>query len=317
MLTHDTKQIPVGRGGASGKSAILLANIGALAATFVWGLSFVSTKVLTDHGLHPIEIYLYRFIIAYVILLAFSHKKLFSYSIRDELLFVALGLTGGSVYFIAENIAVTRTLVANVSLLTSLTPIITVFMMGILYKNERPSRWIVLGSMVALVGVGFVVIGGSADGVEIHPVGDLLALAAAFCFSIYSLILKRVNAHYSTIFITRKTFFYGVLTALPFTAVEPGHAPLSVLTEPSVVVNILFLAIFCSVMGFALMAQAVKVIGPVTTNNYLYVQPIVTLIAGWVILHQSVGWTGWIGCLLIIGGLWVGEELTRRFNNRI
>lgn len=316
MLSNDTQQAVSGRSGAANRSKILLANLGALGATVVWGMSFVSTKVLTEHGLHPIEIYLYRFILAYLILLAVCHKKLFSYSVRDELLFVVLGLTGGSLYFIAENIAVTQTLVANVSLLTSLTPIITVFLVGILYKNERPSRWVVMGSMVALLGVGFVVFGGSASGVEVHPLGDILALSAAFCFSIYSLVLKKINAHYSTMFITRKTFFYGVLTALPFTFMEPSHAPFDTLLNTSVIVNILFLALFCSVMGFALMAQAVKVIGPVTTNNYLYVQPIVTLLAGWIILHQAVGWTGWLGCLLIIGGLWLGEELTRRFNHK-
>ena len=301
---------------STSRSKFMLAHVGALAATLVWGLSFVSTKVLTEHGLRPIEIYLYRFIIAYVILLAICHKKLFSYSLRDELLFVVLGMTGGSIYFIAENIAVTKTLVANVSLLTSLTPIITVFLVGCIYKSERPSLWVVLGSLIAIVGVGFVVLGGSQSGLEVHPLGDMLALAAAFSFSIYSLVLKKINANYSTFFITRKTFFYGIITALPFIAIEPSHAPLSTLCNINVLLNILFLGLFCSLMGFALMAQAVKVIGPVKANNYLYIQPIVTLIAGWVILHQNVGWTGWIGCALIIGGLWLGEELTRRYSTR-
>ncbi|MDE5608675.1 MAG: DMT family transporter [Muribaculaceae bacterium] len=301
---------------ATSKSKVLLAHFGALAATLVWGLSFVSTKVLTDKGLHPIEIYLYRFILAYIILLIICHKKIFAYSLRDELLFVVLGLTGGSLYFIAENIAVTKTLVANVSLLTSLTPIITVFLVGCMYKSERPSKWIVLGSLIAIIGVAFVVLGASSTGIEVHPLGDFLALAAAFSFSIYSLVLKKINANYTTLFITRKTFFYGILTALPFLALEPSHAPLSVLGDPKVLINILFLGVFCSLMGFALMAQAVKVIGPVKANSYLYVQPIVTLLAGLFILHQTVGWTGWTGCALIIGGLWLGEELTRRYSEK-
>ncbi|MBD5213262.1 MAG: DMT family transporter [Bacteroidales bacterium] len=301
---------------ATSKSKVLLAHVGALFATLVWGLSFVSTKVLTDYELHPIEIYLYRFALAYLILLMICNKKIFSYSLRDELLFVVLGLTGGSLYFIAENIAVTRTLVANVSLLTSLTPIITVFLVGCIYKSERPSKWIVVGSMIAIVGVAFVVLGGSSGSIEVHPLGDMLALAAAFSFSIYSLVLKKINANYSTLFITRKTFFYGILTALPFLALEPSHAPLGVLCNAKVLVNILFLGLFCSLMGFALMAQAVKVIGPVKANSYLYGQPIVTLLAGLFILHQSVGWTGWTGCALIIGGLWLGEELTRRFSKK-
>lgn len=312
-MLSDTSQAPTAPRGGTNKSKLLLAHLGALAATFVWGLSFVSTKVLTDYQLNPIEIYIYRFVIAYVLLLAFCHKQIMSYSWRDELLFLVLGLAGGSIYFIAENIAVTRTTVANVSLLTSLTPIITVFLVGAIYKSERPSKWIVGGSFIAIIGVVFVVFGASATGAELHPIGDILALLAAVSFSIYSIVLKKINANYTTFFITRKTFFYGIITALPFIAIEPDHAPLSVLLEKPVMLNMLFLALFCSVMSYIFMAQAIKVIGPVKTNNYLYLQPVVTLIAGGIILHQHVGWTGWTGCFLIIGGLWLGEELTRRY----
>lgn len=84
------------------------------------GLSFISTRVLLDNGLHPIEIYIYRSLIAYLALLAICHKRLLANNLKDELLFVLCGIVAGSVYFISENIALQYTLVSNVSLITSL-----------------------------------------------------------------------------------------------------------------------------------------------------------------------------------------------------
>lgn len=53
-----------------------IAHIGAFITVAVWGTSFLSTKVLmTDGGLSPVEVYIYRFILAYLILLAFTFKK--------------------------------------------------------------------------------------------------------------------------------------------------------------------------------------------------------------------------------------------------
>ena len=71
---------------------MLLAHLGALLAVTMWGVSFVSTKVLLDNGMNPVEVYVYRFVIAYVLVLCFCHKRLMSHSWRDEMLFAVCGL---------------------------------------------------------------------------------------------------------------------------------------------------------------------------------------------------------------------------------
>lgn len=298
-----------------GNKSLILAHLCAIVVVTVWGLSFVFTKVLTEPpcSLDPVEIYMYRFALAYVIVLAMNHKRLFADSLRDELLFVVCGLCGGSIYFIAENIAVTKTLVGNVSLITTLAPLLTTFLIGAIYKSERPSRWTVMGSFVAFMGVGCVIFGSTESGeIEVHPMGDFLAFAAAFSFAIYSVVLRKLNVTYGTMFITRKTFFYGLLTAVPFMAMVPEYAPLSTLMMPQVWGNILFLGLLCSLIAYVFWAQSIKTLGAVSASNYLYGQPIVTLIAGWVILGEPIGIMGWVGCALIIGGLWFGDYYTRK-----
>lgn len=260
----------------------------------------------------PVEIYLYRFILAYIIILIISHKQLWSLSWRDEGLFVLCGLTSGALYFIAENTALEYTLVQNVSLLTALSPLITAMLVGLLYANERPGRGMILGSVIAFCGVVCVILNSSSN-LEVHPIGDFLSLAAAFSWSVYSLILRRLSANYDTWFITRKTFFYGIITALPFLLFSPPlQNPVSLLTNSAVIFNIMFLGIGASLIAYVLWSITVKYLGAIKANNFMYFQMIVTLIASNLILGEEITWIGVTGCMLIIVGLFVGDLLTRK-----
>ncbi len=98
----------------------------------------------------PTQIYVCRFILAYLLILLLSHKRLFSDSWRDELSFAICGLCAGSIYFIAENTALEYTLTTNVSLLTSMSPLITALLAGMVYKTEKIGRGMIAGSMIAV-----------------------------------------------------------------------------------------------------------------------------------------------------------------------
>lgn len=294
-----------------GESPKLVYHLAALLIVLAWGVSFVSTKVLLDNGLRPAEIYIYRFLLAYLLVLCVSHKRLFSNSLRDELLFATCGLCGGSIYFIAENTALEYTLVSNVSLITAISPLLTTFLIGMIYKSERPSKGIYIGSIVALLGVACVIFNSSFV-VKMNPIGDLLSFAAALSWAVYSLVLRKLNALYSIMFISRKTFFYGVLTALPYMLTEPEITSPTVLLQASVWPHMLFLGVFASMIAYVIWAQSVKHLGAITASNYIYLQPIVTLIASVIILSETITIVGYLGCALILGGLWLGDYLTRK-----
>lgn len=294
------------------KKSTFLFHLAAIFVIAVWGTSFVSTKVLLDAGLHAVEIYIYRFLVAYLIVLAVCHKKFRANSVVDELLFAVCGLCGGSIYFIAENTALNYTLTSNVSLLTTLAPLITTLLIGAIYKNERPGLWIYIGSLIAVVGVACIIF---KDGfhLEVMPLGDMLALSAAFSWAIYSIVLRKVNANYTALFITRKTFFYGLLTALPFMAFEPEIAPISCLGSPVVLFNLLFLSLTASLLAYVMWSQTVKRLGAIKASNYLYFQPVMTMIVSAIILPDDpLTLMGCVGCALIIGGVWLGDFMTRR-----
>ena len=88
------------------------------------------------------------------------------------------------------------------------------------HLKEPFTRHLVYGSIMALIGVGLVVFNGSFI-LKINPLGDILSLTAALMWAFYCLILKQLDNHYSIVFITRKVFFYGVLTILPMFLFRP------------------------------------------------------------------------------------------------
>lgn len=305
-----------------GKSGIytFITHAGALFTVCCWGLSFVATKVIMDGAitptpLSPTEAYLYRFIIAYAVILLLCHKKLFCDNLKDEMLMLLCGMTSGSIYFIAENTALELTYTSNVSLLTSTSPLLTVIIVGLLYKSERPGLGTIIGSCIAFAGVGCVIFNSSTS-IDIQPLGDMISMGAALSWAFYSLIVRKLNVVYDAMFITRKTFFYGIVTAFPFLFSEREiYNPIAVFSNGWPVVDgcLLFLALFPSVIAFYLWAITIKRLGPINANNYMYLQPVVTVIASAFILGEKVSLLGYIGFLLILLGLSSGYYLEKVF----
>ena len=182
----------------------------------IWGTTFVSTKVLMQNGLSPAQIFTLRFSIAYVLMLAFNHRRLFADSWQDEAKMALLGITGGSLYFCSENEAMNFTTTTNTSLIVCSCPLFATLLVRLVYKDSNRIHIVqLLGSLLAFVGMIIVVLNGRFV-LHLSPVGDALAFTACMCWAIYSLLMKSTTGDYSPAFITRKVFFYGVLTILPY-----------------------------------------------------------------------------------------------------
>ena len=288
------------------KNKVLLFHLITAAVVTIWGVTFVSTKVLLQHGLGPMDIMFYRFVIAYCCILAISHKRLWANNWKDELMLMLSGLTGGTLYFIAENNALRISQASNVALLVCTTPIFTALLANWIFK-EPLRKNMMIGSFIALIGVGLVVFSGSVI-LQINPLGDFLSIMAALMWAIYCLILKPLGNRYSTTFITRKVFIYSILSVMVYFLFDPLMMDVETLTNPIVLLNLFFLGIVASMLCFIAWNAAVKVLGPSRTANYIYVQPMSTLILSSIILSEIITLTSLIGAACIIGGVYLAEK---------
>lgn len=280
---------------------ISLYHILAIITIIIWGVTFVSTKVLINHGLGPVEIFILRFGIAYVCALVISHNKLWAASPGDELMMVTAGITGGSLYFISENTALSYTFASNVSLIICCAPIFTAILGSRVYR-KRLSSTLWLGSIVAFVGVAVVIFNG-AGSFGINPIGDLLTGLAALSWAIYCLVLKSVNKRYDNAFITRKVFAYGVLTALLYYLLTTSDKQKIIIETWPVIWNLLFLSVGASFLCYLMWNEAVKQLGPEITTNYIYLVPLVTIVASTIILDEPFTLAQGIGTIMILAGI--------------
>lgn len=285
----------------------LLWHLLAVGVVAVWGTTFVNTKILYNSGLTPSEIFFLRFIIAYVAIWFISPRKLFANSWRDEGTMLLLGITGGSLFFVAENSAVALTYVNNVSFITSTSPLVTVIL-GIVFVKSIKATWtLIVGSLIALVGVGLVIFNGSFI-LHLNPWGDLLALLTAVCWAVYTLLMKSVSERYSAVFITRKLFFYGLLTVLPMFLIDPWTVSLATLLTPKVAFNLLLLGLVASFLCFALWTVVIERLGVMTASNYQYLNPITTVVASAIWLSEPMTAIAYIGSALILIGVIVSNK---------
>ena len=140
------------------------------------------------------------------------------------------------------------------------------------------------------------------------PLGDLLSFSAALLWAFYSLVIKKLNGRYSTAFITRKIFFYGIITLLPMFFYEPLYWKRDLIFDPVISSNLLFLGVVASMLCYMLWNVVLKHLGTVRASNYIYFNPVVTLLASSLVLNESLTAISLVGAALVLGGVFIADR---------
>ena len=284
----------------------------------IWGSTFVFTKLLLLAGLSPAQIFTLRFIIAYVLLLGWSltrRHRWFCDDWRDELLMVALGVTGGSLYFLTENSSMNYTTTTNTSLIVSLSPLIAALLISLFFQSLRLNRVQTVGTLMAALGVVVVVLNGHFV-LHLSRLGDSLAFGAALCWGFYSLLMIPAGYRYDALFITRKVFFYGLVTIIPYFMLVPDEAgifisPFTLHHSPftlSILLNLLFLSCVASMGCFLAWNWVLKKLGAVVATNYVYFNPVTTILFAWLVLSERITLWFLLGTALILVGMVLADK---------
>ena len=283
----------------------------ALLTIIIWGTTFISTKILLV-DFQPVEILFFRFVMGLLALLIIYPHRLKTTTKRQELTFALAGLCGICLYYLLENIALTYTMASNVGVIISVAPFFTAIMSHLFLKEEGKLRAnFFIGFVVAMIGIFLISFNGSK--LELNPVGDLLALLAAFVWACYSILTKKISSYgYHTILTTRRVFFYGILFMIPTLFMFDFHLELSRFTNPVYLFNIIFLGLGASALCFVSWNLAVKVLGAVKTSIYIYMVPVITVVTSTLILHEQITALSIIGTLLTLAGLFLSERKTMR-----
>ena len=281
-------------------------HLAALFTIIIWGTTFISTKVLlTDF--RPVEILFFRFVMGFAALFLVCPHRMKGVGRRQELTFVLAGLCGICLYYLLENIALTYTMTSNVGVIISVAPFFTAILSCLFLRSEGKLRAnFFIGFVVAMAGIALLSFNGSQ--MKLNPVGDVLAVLAAFVWACYSILTRKISSFgYPVILTTRRTFFYGILFMVPalfFFDFEMGLERFADLTH---LLNILYLGLGASALCFVTWNLAVKALGAVKTSVYIYMVPVITVVTSVLVLKETVTLVSVMGTFLAVAGLFFSE----------
>ncbi len=281
------------------KNSALAGHLFALFCVTAWGTSFLISKSLMTK-LQPSQLMWLRFVIAYLAMWAVCPRwKVLG---KAEGRVLLLSLVGNTLYFFAENTALQLTQAANVSILVSSAPILSILLLRFFGQRDRLTRRKLTGIFLAFLGVLLVVFNGVFI-LKLNPVGDALALMAALFWALYGFLAKPILERYDSALVTRKLMFYGILTSAPLLVAEgEPFTALRLLTLHDFF-GLLYLGLICSALCYLLWNHAIDRLGALTANLYVYAVPLVTMLASALFLREAITGVGLLGITLVVGGM--------------
>lgn len=288
------------------KKQQIVGHLIALFTVFIWGTTFVSTKVLLEE-FTPVEVLFTRFAIGLLVLYMMNHKKMKLKDRKHEWYFIGAGITGITLYFLFENIALTYSTASNIGILLACVP----FMTGILsyfIMKEPLNRAFFIGFVFTIIGIYIINFNGQVV-LKLNPLGDFLAIIAGFIWALYCIFLRKIEQYeYDTIQTTRRIFGWGILFMIPVLILMGYDPKLEIMAKPVYLANFLYLGIGACAVCFVTWNIALKMLGVVKTSMYLYLNPVITIIASAIILKERITWIAILGTIFILLGLIISQQ---------
>jgi len=198
-----------------------------------------------------------------------------------------------------------RSTAINAGLITCLIPVFT-FVIAALARQEA-FHWVrALGVLVALAGIGPMFLGQGAEMIGPYGVGNALMVANTISFAGYLVVSKGLTARYPALLVITWIYVFS-LPFLPFFMLRARMLPLDV-QSVHVWASLGYILVFATVISYLLNVFALARVRASTTAIYVYLQPLITGVAAYWLLHEELG----AGLLRAAIMLFIGIALVTR-----
>lgn len=268
----------------------------------VWGLSFLSIKVIVD-VIPPMTMALLRFLIGALVLsiiylIKEKEKRLYK---KDIPMLVLSGASGVSAYIYFQNSAMKFISASSASIIIAAIPIFTLIAEVIIFKIKLTAKKMI-SVVLSFIGVYFIVGYNSGLASTDSMKGYLMMFGAVAAWVIYSITTKPLYEKYTQISIVYFQTLSGTLVLIPFTLLETTKWSL---VNNVIILNLLFLGIFCSAIAYYLYVYAMEHLGVSATVLFLNLIPVITVVSSYFILKEKIGMHQIIGGALVITAVYL------------
>lgn len=287
-------------------SKSILGHIACFTAYLIFGLNIVVCKDLTSSGvISPLALFTMRSIGAgslFWIISLFMPKE--RVERRDLPKIFAASVLGFFLTQICFLMAISRITPMDCSIITSLSPLYTMFIAAFALKEPLSAQKIG-GVVLSLCGVIYLILNSvtAASGVvETTPAGVLLMIGNSLCFSLYLGIFKPIITKYSVVTFMKWIFLFSSLMTLPFTATEIVKTEFLALPL-SFIAELAFLIICATFVTYFLIPVGQKLLRPTLVSMYSYVQPVVAVVLSVCVGMDTLTWQKILAAITVFSGV--------------
>jgi drug/metabolite transporter (DMT)-like permease len=283
--------------------------LAALGVVLLWGMSFVASKAVLNTGFPPLTMALSRFAVASLALgaLRLRLEPGSRFAPAERPLLALSGLLGVTVYFFFETRGIQLTSASSAALIIATIPVFTVAAEYLFFRN--PIRWIQgVGIALSIVGV-YLLVGRGAARAPRQLQGNLSMLGACLAWVAYVAISRRLHSRTAqaqpesrNLSLTAWQNLVGAAFMLPLALPEKAGW---FLPPPAVWLNILYLGLFCSALGYFLYQYALARLGAVAVVTYVNLIPVVSAAGGMLLLGETMTSVQLAGGMVVIAGVFL------------
>ncbi|WP_202319462.1 DMT family transporter [Archaeoglobus neptunius] len=260
-----------------------------------WGLAFTAIKYAV-YFISPVDVAVLRFAIADV-LFAISILNGRRIELKDVPLVFVLGLFGVTIYHVCLNVGEVYISSGVASLIIALAPIFVLFLSW-KFLNERINLWKIGGTVLAFSGVALI-----SEPSYANIIGILLVLISAVAASIYTTLGKKLMEKYDAITLTSNAMVLGSIPLLLFVPSSIFEIANSFKSE--LILSIIFLGLFPTYFGYLGWYYFLSKEEASKASIFLLAIPLVSLIAGYILLGEVLTLRTLAGSFAVIAGIYL------------
>ena len=277
-----------------------------------WGVSFISTKVVLQE-IPPVSIAFFRQLIALLplVLWGIATRSSFRIALKDLLLLAGSSFFGIVLYFVFENNGLRYTTASSASMIVAAVPVFTLLTELFFFKLKTNLK-VIACIIASIIGVYLVIsVNGKLDFSSAAFKGNMLVMGAMASWVIYTVMSRKLGSRYSSFIITLYQIILSIVLFLPFLLPEFGNwKPISTIA----LLNLIYLGVFCSAISYFMFLYAIKKLGPTVSSAFLNLIPVISVLAGYLILNEKLLPIQYGGMLIIMASLFILNKNQRKKN---
>jgi len=288
------------------KSGILKGHLAAAGAYIIFGLNIVFCKNIASCGIvSPIALFTLRALGASILFWGISLFQPKEKVAVSDLWKIALAsLVGLLVPQLTFLVACTMTSAIDISILSTLSPIFTMFLAAIVLKEPLTAQK-AGGVAISFAGVLFLIFNSVTSGNGVassSPLGIVLMLLNSLSFASYLSIFKPLITRYSVVTFMKWMFLAALTVSIPISVRDLASTDYAAIPT-NVVLEIGFLIFFATFVAYSLIPIGQKNIRPTLVSMYTYLQPMIAAVVAIVAGMDAVTWQKVVATLLVISGV--------------